>query len=240
MKPSNKIILALDTATPILDVAIITSNGDILASFTSDDEKTHSERAMPAVDAVLKQANLTINDIDIFAACIGPGSYTGVRIGVAIAKGLAAAAGKPYMGISSLDLMAHNTTGLAVPIIDARRGAVFAAVYQDGQQISPPERIPLEELKEKISQLSVGEGLAPPANSTISPPTVVANCVRLLRRKTFKIKGKEFRKKFHHNLSFIIHHSSFFILPHPNKWRGITPKNLGNMDIIYLGGSVPS
>jgi len=190
--PTNKLttILGIDTSTSILDVAIFTSTGEILSSFTSDEEKTHSERAMVAVDTVLKQANLTINDIDIFAACIGAGSYTGVRIGVAIAKGLAAATGKECKGISGFELMAHKTKGLAVPIIDARRGAVFAQIFQDGTPIASPERIDFEELEQKLSA----------GDAALGRP--------------------------------------HFIEPHPNKWQGVTPNMLTNMDIIYLGGSV--
>jgi len=147
---NGKLILGIDTSTSILDIAVIDGVGNILASVVSDNEKTHSERALPAVDNVLKKANLSINDIDIFAACIGPGSYTGVRIGVSIAKGLALAAGKTYKTISSFDLMAHGKSGLIIPIIDARRGAVFACGYQDGKQILKPQRIDLEELKSKF------------------------------------------------------------------------------------------
>jgi len=147
---NGKLILGIDTSTSILDIAVIDSGGSILAGETSDNEKTHSERAMPAIDNVLRSANLSINDIDIFAACIGPGSYTGVRIGVSIAKGLALAAEKKYKTISSFDLMAHKKEGLVIPVIDARRDAVFACGYQNEKQILKPERIDLEELKAKF------------------------------------------------------------------------------------------
>jgi tRNA threonylcarbamoyladenosine biosynthesis protein TsaB len=145
-----KLILGIDTSTSILDVAIFNSNGNLLANETSDEEKTHSQRAMIAVDNVLKKANKTINDISVFAACTGAGSYTGVRIGVSIAKGLALATGGEYKTISSFDLMAHGKKGLIIPIIDARRGAVFASVYEDGKEIIAPRRIALEELKEEF------------------------------------------------------------------------------------------
>jgi len=137
--------LGIDTSTSILDIAIIDSKGFCLASETSNNEKTHSERAMPAIDSVLKKANLSINDIDIFAACIGPGSYTGVRIGVSIAKGLALATNKEYKTISSFDLMVHPKNPLAIPIIDARRGAVFTNL------MGKNTRIDLAELKEKLN-----------------------------------------------------------------------------------------
>ena len=148
---NDKLILGIDTSTSILDVAIFNSKGRVLAGECSDNERTHSERVMIAVDNVIKKASVSLKDIDIFACCTGSGSYTGVRIGVATAKGLALAMGKPVMGITSFDLMASGKTGLVVPIIDARREAVFSAVYENGKQIKPPRRIDLEELKKELS-----------------------------------------------------------------------------------------
>ena len=147
----DKLILGIDTSTSILDIAIFNSKGVILASETSDNEKTHSERSMVAIDNVLKKANVSINHISIFVACIGPGSYTGVRIGVAIAKGLATATGKEYKNISSFDLMSNGKAGRVIPIINARRGAVFASAYLNGKIVMQPCRIELAKLREKFN-----------------------------------------------------------------------------------------
>ena len=161
---SRQLILGIDTSTSILDVAIFDESGEVLASEISDNERTHSERVMLAVDSVMAKAKLKLADIDVFACCTGSGSYTGVRIGVATAKGLALATGKEVKGISSFMLMSHKAVrseklgvSIFIPIIDARRGAVFAAAYKlstVNSQLSTvmePQRIDLEELKARFA-----------------------------------------------------------------------------------------
>jgi tRNA threonylcarbamoyladenosine biosynthesis protein TsaB len=94
--------------------------------------KTHSERLLPLVDLWLREAEISLDDIDGIAVTVGPGSFTGLRIGLATAKGLAQATGKAIMGIPTLDALAMNLTGvrgLICPILDARKSEVYSAVY---------------------------------------------------------------------------------------------------------------
>jgi len=93
---------------------------------------THSETIMPAVDAALQGAGIGCSDVDVFAAVAGPGSFTGVRIGVCAAKGLAHAVGKPCIAVHALEALAMNYygfDGLCCPILDARRGQVYCAAF---------------------------------------------------------------------------------------------------------------
>ena len=108
------------------------SGGRIVHSIALNHGLTHSEALMPAVDAAMRASGLTCADIDAFAAVAGPGSFTGVRIGVCTAKGLAHAAGKPCAAVDALEALAMNFYGfggLVCPILDARRGQVYCALF---------------------------------------------------------------------------------------------------------------
>jgi len=129
-------ILALDTCTRAGSVALL--HGDeLIAAHVLDVTATHSERLLPAVDRLLADAGWTINSVDLIACAKGPGSFTGLRIGVATAKGLAFAADKPLVGINSLEATALGLAFCETPIcpmIDARKRQVFAALFQpDGR-----------------------------------------------------------------------------------------------------------
>jgi tRNA threonylcarbamoyl adenosine modification protein YeaZ len=124
-------ILAFDTCTFTGSVAVV-SNGILLAESTARMAGTHSEQLISLVDEVLRRSTLTLDDIQRLGVGIGPGSFTGVRIGVATAKGLHLARGIPLYGVCSLDALAAtawNTQGFLVAALDARRGEVFAALY---------------------------------------------------------------------------------------------------------------
>ncbi len=125
-------ILAVDTTTSSCSVAIIDDNAT-LAELTLHDRETHSRSLLKNIDEVLKQADLDILNIDSFAVATGPGSFTGLRIGLSTVKGLSAATGAPVIGVSSLKSLA---LGLSVydkqicSIIDARKNEVYAAIYR--------------------------------------------------------------------------------------------------------------
>ena len=124
--------LGLDTANAPLSVALV-RDGELLAELNSAMGLNHSEGAMPAVEQLLKRAGLRPADIDAIAVSEEPGSYTGVRIGVTIAKTLAWTLDKPLVGVSSLRVLASNifTYGVTIcPLIDARRGNVYAGLYR--------------------------------------------------------------------------------------------------------------
>lgn len=124
--------LGIDTANTPLSVAIVRDGKTITEENTSA-PINHSLRAMPAIEEAFKRANLVPADIDAIAVSEGPGSYTGVRIGVTVAKTLAWTLNKPLVGVSSLKALAMNGvffSGLICPLIDARRNHVYAGVYE--------------------------------------------------------------------------------------------------------------
>lgn len=125
-------ILAIDTATASLSVAIVEGE-TVLSQVTLCRGETHSRHLMPTIETILAICGLEIDAIDGFAVTHGPGSFTGLRIGVSTVKGLAGATGKPVVGVSSLDALALQATGstcLICSLIDARRQEVYYAHYR--------------------------------------------------------------------------------------------------------------
>lgn len=125
-------ILAMDTSNQSMSVAVI-ENNQILAEKTTNVKRNHSIQLMPTIEYVIKDANLTIDDIDRIAVAKGPGSYTGVRIAVTVAKTLAWTKEIELVGISSLKVIAGNAQqiegSLIVPVMDARRGNIYTGLY---------------------------------------------------------------------------------------------------------------
>lgn len=149
-------ILALETSAKAVSAAV-SEDGKILASGYQDTGLTHSRTLMPIVEHILKNTGLTVADMDAIAVAAGPGSFTGIRIGVAAAKGLAFAADKPAVGVSTLAAMARNVAfcdGLVICAMDARRQQVYNALFEakDGQltRLTPDRAIALEELAEEL------------------------------------------------------------------------------------------
>lgn len=138
------LMLALDASHMTGSVAV-TRGGDPLHEIVFDASDTHSATLMPAVDECLAAAGVTIRDIDLFVTVIGPGSFTGLRIGLATVKGFAAIERRPVAAVGSLEMIAaslSSSSGLIVPLIDARRGEVYTALYGitgvDPREILPP------------------------------------------------------------------------------------------------------
>ena len=125
-------ILALDTATQSCSVAIV-DDGSLLAELTRVNIKTHSRYLMDLIDTVCSIAELKAADVDGFAVTIGPGSFTGLRIGISTIKGLAFCLNKPLVGVSSLDALAWQcaqSAYLICPLLDARKKEVYACRYR--------------------------------------------------------------------------------------------------------------
>ena len=166
-------ILGIDTSTPIGSVALI-DDESIVAEHTLNIVQAHSSRLMPAIDTVLKWGETTPNDLDGCAVGIGPGSFTGIRIGVATAKSLCYAVDKPIVGVSTLEAVAYNlrwTDGIICPILDARRSEIYGSTFQGGakwQRLTDDLCLPIDvfltELeKHRMSEsntIFVGDGLA--------------------------------------------------------------------------------
>ena len=122
------LILGIDTSTKICTCSIFDSENGIIAETSLSVKKNHSNIVMPIIDNLFKISDLIINDIDKIAVAIGPGSFTGVRIALGIAKGLAMALNKPLIAINELDILeaiADGNENEIIPLIDARKERVY-------------------------------------------------------------------------------------------------------------------
>lgn len=143
-------ILSIDTSTQVMGVAVTTEE-QTRALALSNSKKNHASRCVPMIQQVIQDGNLQINDINGIAVAQGPGSYTGLRIGIVTAKTLAWTLQLPLLGFSSLEIMAARAgafSGWISPCIDARRGQIYTGLYQwqDGQLVSiiPDRLIPVQ------------------------------------------------------------------------------------------------
>ncbi|HWQ58701.1 MAG TPA: tRNA (adenosine(37)-N6)-threonylcarbamoyltransferase complex dimerization subunit type 1 TsaB [Clostridia bacterium] len=153
-------ILALSTSGRAASAALI-ENGASVRLAVSDDGLTHSETILPLVDSLFDEnAPFSFGELDGFAADIGPGSFTGVRIGVCIANAFAMAAGKPVAGIGALEALARavSESEAVCAVIDARHGNAYAAVYRGAQELLPPSALTLAELLPLVPEDAVFTG----------------------------------------------------------------------------------
>ena len=151
-------ILALDSSGLVATVAIV-EDEQTLAEYTVNYKKTHSQTLLPMLDEVAKMIELDLETIDAIAVAGGPGSFTGLRIGSATAKGLGLALNKPLIHIPTVDGLAYNlygNTGLICPIMDARRNQIYTGLYRfEGEEFQVVEEqmaISVQELVEKLNQ----------------------------------------------------------------------------------------
>ena len=125
-------ILSIDSASKVATVAILDDN-NLIAEYTLNNKLEHSTLIMDIVDKLLRDSDLDIDDIDGFVVSKGPGSFTGLRIGMATIKGLSLGSNKPYISISSLDALAHslvNFDGIICSMMDALRNSVYTCLYK--------------------------------------------------------------------------------------------------------------
>lgn len=165
-------VLAIDTSSSVAAVAV-SRDGVLLGEYTLNNGLTHSQRLLPMVDELLKSLNMTIKDIDAFACSTGPGSFTGLRIGIASVKGFAFAENKPCVSVSGLEAMAYNhihTDYIICPLMDARAGQVYNATYRRYRgklkMIIPPRAVEIETVIRELSEtgktvLFLGDGVKP-------------------------------------------------------------------------------
>lgn len=146
-------VLGIDSSSLVASVAIVTD--DVLtAEFTVNFKKTHSQTLLPMLDQMMNLLGMDLAEVDAIAAAAGPGSFTGLRIGAATAKGLGLALGKPLAEIPTLEALACNlwgVSGLVCPIMDARRNQVYAGVYrvsggEPGGESGGEEKVRLPEI----------------------------------------------------------------------------------------------
>lgn len=160
-------ILGIDTSTTTGSVAVITET-HLLAEYTINAKTTHAERLMVSIDAMLQAIPLDIHEIDAIAVSIGPGSFTGLRIGVTTAKGLAYSLHTPLVGVHSLDGLASQflfSQQLLCPILDARKQQVYTAFYRNSgatvrrlsdYAVIAPQHV-LQDIREPV--LFLGDGV---------------------------------------------------------------------------------
>lgn len=124
-------ILAIDSSGLVASAALL-HDGILVAEYTVDYKKTHSQTLLPMVDEIVRMTGQELAEIDAVAVANGPGSFTGLRIGAATAKGLGLALKKPVIGVPTVDALAYNLYGterLVCPLMDARRGQVYTGLY---------------------------------------------------------------------------------------------------------------
>ena len=150
-------ILALDSSGLVATVAIV-EDGQTVAEYTVNYKKTHSQTLLPMLDEIVKMTEFDLSSVDAIAVAGGPGSFTGLRIGSATAKGLGLALDKPLIHVPTVDGMAYNlfgSQGLICPIMDARRNQVYAGIYRFEKQFEIVEEqmaVSVQELIEKLNQ----------------------------------------------------------------------------------------
>ena len=159
-------ILVIDTSGPVCGAAVMDGE-KVYSEFTAQNKNTHSASLMPMIQAALNTAGTGMKDLDAVAAVTGPGSFTGVRIGVATAKGLAHGAGLPCIPVDALEALSASAgefDGVVCPIQDARAGQVYGAAFRQGERLTGDAPMKLEEYLNAVEQLGskylfIGDGV---------------------------------------------------------------------------------
>jgi tRNA threonylcarbamoyladenosine biosynthesis protein TsaB len=165
------IVVGLDTATPATVAGVLDAAGvvwEVRDDPAPGDRPAHAARLLGAAEAALERAGVAWEQVDRLAVGLGPGSFTGLRIGIATARALAQARGLPAVGVSSLEALARGAAGpagseLVLAVLDARRGEAFAAAWRGGAPVLPAAALSPEALGERVralpgAPLAVGDG----------------------------------------------------------------------------------
>ena len=162
------LVMGIDTSTMQGGVALLSGQG-VISEYTLNIKATYSERLLPLIERALQDAGITLGHVEGFAVAVGPGSFTGLRIGLSTAKGLVVAGGQPLVGVSTLEAMAWTLPFCAhqvCPILDARKGEVYCALFRhEGDRLirlTDDAALAPEVLASHIQQPTVflGDGLA--------------------------------------------------------------------------------
>jgi tRNA threonylcarbamoyladenosine biosynthesis protein TsaB len=150
-------ILALDTCLDACSVAVC-ENGAPLATHTEFMSRGHQERLAPIAAAVMAEAGQAFDNLDLIAATVGPGSFTGLRVGLAFAKGLALALGIPCVGVGALEALAasEGDAGFVAAAVDAKRGQIWLQVFIDGRPVMAPDALSPETAAARLAELWPG------------------------------------------------------------------------------------
>lgn len=164
------IVLSIDSSSKVATVALL-KDDTLLGEYILNDKKEHSAILMPMIEKLLKECNLDVDDIDGYVVSKGPGSFTGLRIGMSTIKGMSFGSNKPYISLSSLDGLAYSLSsfsGIICPIMDALREHVYTALYKsiDGilTQVLEPTAMDIDELLNLLTEkgeevIFTGDGL---------------------------------------------------------------------------------
>lgn len=165
-------VLAIESSAIAASIAIAEDN-QLICEYTTNYKKTHSQTLMPMIEEVCKMVNLNLSELELIAVSKGPGSFTGLRIGVATAKGLAHTLEIPIVGVNTLDALAYNigyTDRIICPLMDARRNQVYTGLYtyenNTFTNMLPSTVVPIEEIISEIKKLGkqvifLGDGITP-------------------------------------------------------------------------------
>ena len=163
-------LLVMDTSGPVCGVAVMDGE-KVLCEYTAQNRNTHSANLMPMADEAFRSAGRELAEMDAIAVVTGPGSFTGVRIGVATAKGLAHGSGKPCIAVNALEALSRGAgafDGVICPIQDARAGQIYGAAFKNGERLMADAPMMLEDYLRAVRELApdsrflfVGDGTVP-------------------------------------------------------------------------------
>lgn len=197
-------ILGIDTSTMSTTVGLFV-DGEVLGEFTLRGQISHSEALVDMIDNIFEKMNFSIGDIDLFAVGIGPGSFTGLRIGISVAKTFAQVLNKEIVGVSSLKALVNNidTREVVIPIIDARRNRVYRGIYirkeDEILEIKKDELVDLDTLSQEISSydkvIFIGDGVDTLKDTLMEKfsgkANFVSNNLNRVKGGSFCILGRE-------------------------------------------------
>src|SRR6202521_2370587 len=155
------IILGVDTSLPMLSVALL-RHSNLIGAVAMEGKGSRNEKLLPAIDWVLSESGIDRREIDLFAVTRGPGSFTGVRIGLATVQGMAIALGKPVCAMSTHEAIAPAAGRWAV-VDDAGRGELYVSLFEDGREVEPPRLARPEEIQTQrvvVADLMQSENVA--------------------------------------------------------------------------------
>lgn len=153
------IVLGLDTCLAACSVAVLDGER-VLAHASEAMTRGHQERLAPMAQAVMAEAGLPFARLDRIAATVGPGSFTGLRVGVAFAKGLASALAIPAVGVGALEALAASAPGLTAAVIDARRDQIYLQIFEAGEALTAPDVLPIAAAVARLAKLARGRPLS--------------------------------------------------------------------------------
>ena len=171
------LVLGLDTCLSACSVAVLDGER-VLAHASETMARGHQERLAPMAQAVVAQAGVRFEDLQRIGATVGPGSFTGLRVGVAFAKGLASALGVRAAGVGTLEALAAEARGLVAAALDARRDQVYLQLFEDGVALTAPDVLPIGTAAARLAEIGAGrpltlDGSGAPLLSQAAPAAAV-------------------------------------------------------------------